>query len=705
MTAKIKKKLLFYIEPHPIRNLFSCFLNLEVRILIRTLLEQLPDEYDLRIFSNDVMITMIQHDIPEASAVCFRPTESESRRIYEYLRQWGDAAIEERNELVLGTSDITKFYCHILARIHDELYEFDRILAWSDNGAVKQFAYERGIVALFAELGPTRRPYCPTLYFDHEGTNGFASISQTDVEDLEPMAVVPHTVWSLAGNKRVYDEPLTLRPAAKEKEAKLVLKHPYIFVALQLADDLNTVLCSHYQRPVDFLQQIIKDFQGTEYDIVVKGHPGAALRAYNLKAQKEAEELAEKEAHVHFLANDVDEMETISWYVHAAAVVSINSSLSFEALLSGKKSYVAGDAVYNLSGLMNYTPERILAGEAESNQLDRMVSFLCGHYLHPASSVFETDLVYRLFDFYAEMMKQDQLGTREFWQQYAKRFSDGFQMLVPEEFREEDVPESHLPLVSVLIHPAYVPVGLVERASALAFQFQDRAGKPYVTKLQNGDWFECCIEQVVEKGSNLFVTGWAFERERKLPATQVLVFHDGKFLSRHRVMVARPDIRREHCLSEMMDFGFQFECPNVGRDNSRYDILLLAESGRVQLVRMPSIELAIETVAESGDARTGRNTGMLVYGVGAHLKDMLKWYPEITSHVLRVFDKDPKKAGRLAPGIGIPIEPLDAVRYLPDGTEIAIAAIRYFDEIVHDIHAIQPGIVCRNIDEVWMKYV
>jgi len=99
-----------------------------------------------------------------------------------------------------------------------------------------------------------------------------------------------------------------------------------------------------------------------------------------------------------------------------------------------------------------------------------------------------------------------------------------------------------------------------------------------------------------------------------------------------------------------------------------------------------------------------QKTGMFVYGVGAHLKDMLNWHPELRGHISRVFDKDPGKAGKLALDLGIPVEPLAAVKDLPRGTEVAVAAIRYLGEITKDIHAYQPDVVCRSIDDIWEEY-
>ena len=100
-----------------------------------------------------------------------------------------------------------------------------------------------------------------------------------------------------------------------------------------------------------------------------------------------------------------------------------------------------------------------------------------------------------------------------------------------------------------------------------------------------------------------------------------------------------------------------------------------------------------------------KEAGMIVYGQGAHLDDMLKWHPELAGSISRIIDKNPKKTGMMVPGIGVNIEPFAVLRDLPTGTEVAISAIKYMTEIEKEIHAIQPGVICRNIDEIWQEYV
>ena len=84
---------------------------------------------------------------------------------------------------------------------------------------------------------------------------------------------------------------------------------------------------------------------------------------------------------------------------------------------------------------------------------------------------------------------------------------------------------------------------------------------------------------------------------------------------------------------------------------------------------------------------------------------MLHWYPELAGKIARVIDKDPKKVGTIVDKVGVLVEPPEVLCDLPSGTEVAISAIRYLADITKDIHALQPGIICRDIDKIWQEYV
>ena len=97
--------------------------------------------------------------------------------------------------------------------------------------------------------------------------------------------------------------------------------------------------------------------------------------------------------------------------------------------------------------------------------------------------------------------------------------------------------------------------------------------------------------------------------------------------------------------------------------------------------------------------------GMIIYGYGAHILDMVKWHPELKNQIRCVVDKDTKKHGQYIEMLGCRIESPDILSDLPAGTEIAVAAIRYFSEIERDAHSYNPWLLVRNIDEIWREYM
>ena len=54
---------------------------------------------------------------------------------------------------------------------------------------------------------------------------------------------------------------------------------------------------------------------------------------------------------------------------------------------------------------------------------------------------------------------------------------------------------------------------------------------------------------------------------------------------------------------------------------------------------------------------------------------------------------------------GFQVFSLGDLRNLPAGTEIAISAIRYLKEITGEILALNAGLSCKSIDDVWQEYV
>ena len=94
-------------------------------------------------------------------------------------------------------------------------------------------------------------------------------------------------------------------------------------------------------------------------------------------------------------------------------------------------------------------------------------------------------------------------------------------------------------------------------------------------------------------------------------------------------------------------------------------------------------------------------SGLIVYGAGAHLQDMLSWHKDLAGCIARVVDKDESKIGELVEGLSCRVESPEVLKTLPAGTQVAISALRYYNEIVKELLALNPGLVCPDIDQVY----
>ena len=337
--------VLYWCEPHPIRNSFTEHAHIGQRIISALERDIMSGRLSMRLFSNNETVKKLLHDNPNSLGLLHRPTNEEQGQMMSLFSRWDDTAIAQWLELVRGKGSITEFYVSILKRLHAE-HPIDVILNWSENGAVRKFAKAQGIPVLYGELGPTRHPFAETMYFDTNGTNGNAALRK-DVRNRIKRAQtagevpLPAQMWLIQNdvsntapetNASLIDAAVNYKPEL----AKMLPQSPYLFVALQLADDLNTKLHSNFDTPRDFLEEAVKMACAAGYTLVVKGHPGAAVRPYNLRHEVEALEWLEAAMpDAVILTRDCGNVVSNYALANAAYSISINSSISFESMMLG----------------------------------------------------------------------------------------------------------------------------------------------------------------------------------------------------------------------------------------------------------------------------------------------------------------------------------------------------------------------------------
>lgn len=566
------RKILVYIEPHPVRNYFEEFYD--VGMLLCDSMHQLDQDrqYDFRYVSNDAVIDRLIVERPNLSYLSLRFTADENRKLNSFYGQWNLKTINEWLSLVKGDGEVSDFYVSVLDRLRQE-YQFDAILLWSDNGAVRKFGKKAGIPVLHAEFGPTRHPFHKTIYFDPLGTNGAAAVLSAPLEQLELKAEVPRDTWLTRQGKvwndekkvGVIDAPLTVEP---ELAADVYSSSPYIFIPLQLEDDLNTQLYSKYKTPEAFLKHVIPQALAAGLNVIVKGHPAAQGRTFNLIAETKALKFARTMGdRVRILPRNTSALQSMNVIMQSAAVITINSSVGFEALLLGKNTLLYGKAAFDI-GAKLYADNAALSIEGAVNadhaHLDRLTSFLCSHYLHPLESVTTGDALATVLD-YIFQSKEIDPTTAEYWKGWVAKIDYGYRWLSES---TSDV-STCKPGINV---GTLAGNRRIFEANARDFSILD--DKLLVSGTLNGrritaasiiikNSFMGFVDSLTvdegDEGQHLQIAGWSLDRHGFRPPLQILFCFDDKVISLHRVLTPRQDVAESIDRTIAVRCGFTFQ--------------------------------------------------------------------------------------------------------------------------------------------------
>ncbi len=516
-----------------------------------------------------------------------RPTSAEAAWIASFDRTWDKRAIDVWLALVEGRDEVSDGYLKILARVREE-FEFDVIVTWSENGAVRRMGGELGIPVVNLEYGPTREPFRKTFYMDAAGTNGHASVLAAPLDQLA-FNVVPAETWVAAQATGVgSDQQIGLVDAGTTVKLSgseyFIPARPYVFVPLQLADDLNTLMHSPYGSPLAFLQDVLPSYLKAGYDIVVKGHPGAAGRPYNLMREAEALRYAAALGErVQVVPRTLSAPGTINLIAQSSVVATINSSVGFEAILLGKNVALFGDAAYG-------TRASTAPGGVLHSQRDRWISFLCQHYFIPVDSLHSGGALITGLRVIVESYRQGALCTNDFWTRWVAEVSYGMRWATTGDANTPlhvpvSTPHTTLAGASHVLAAAHK---VVRREGNDVLVVGSDRGRQVVARARYADAeFIGFIDEVARSEKSILVRGWVVEREGQRPAVMILLCVDSEVVSWHRVAVDRTDVARHLDGNVTAKVGFIFEIPGAKAPPSADVRLLFVSSGnRAQQVAL-----------------------------------------------------------------------------------------------------------------------
>lgn len=393
-------RILFYVEPYPIRNSMLHFLDVakKAAFLIKNNVH-----FDLRIFSNSEtldQLSSITGLIEEKFLI--RPTREEAEIFRGHELDWDELGVANWQDLMQGIG-LSSVYEDILDDLWNR-FPFEAIIHWGENGAIEAFCKKKPIVKLAMELGCTREPFLESYVLDLLGTNGAASISKITIEQLAD--IVDNESMSASYALMAYSSSLDSLGYERQFEAfdselsSMLLKtrKKVAFLPLQLYDDANLLRFSSYKTVSEVVRDVVPSLIDAGYFVIVKPHPSAKHRI-NAKL----ENLAAK-ASISFTSDELywcdterGDFSNPRLLAVSDLVVTVNSSVGFEALYYDKTVVVLGDAIYKPKNLFP-TLDDVFSGSFDRGtyleKIGVLRKFFFEAYLIPRNIVKDSALFY-----------------------------------------------------------------------------------------------------------------------------------------------------------------------------------------------------------------------------------------------------------------------------------------------------------------------
>lgn len=418
-------RILLYVEPHPIRNSKTHFTDVAKEFL--PLLRSSP-RLDVRMFANGDTLKTLGDAADANEARLIRPTQDEEAMIDRYMVPWDGEGIPIWLTLMDGTGEVTKGYHALLQRIWNR-FPFDVIVHWGENGAITRFTDEHAVARVAMELGCTRPPFLSSLVMDLYGTNGAAVVPKLTIDNIrEIVAGRPmsrhEALFAYSENLETLGYEQQFRPLPTDLSERVSRADKVAFLPLQLYDDANLLRFSPYCTLQDVVMDVVPKLAQQGYTTIIKPHPAAKHRPdsnfQNLMARRSIQAWSDS----FIWWEEPGSNNTNAKLIEISDVVlTVNSSLGFEALYFDKTVVVLGDAIYKPQGLFP-TLDMLVEGTFDrKTYLERigyLRRFFLGGYLQPASIRNEpaafAQRVGLLVDLHHRHLGSPMDVAREFWQ-------------------------------------------------------------------------------------------------------------------------------------------------------------------------------------------------------------------------------------------------------------------------------------------------
>ena len=381
-------KVLLYIEPHPIRDSYSHFDDIARRFLPQLVTR---GDLDFRMFANAKTFEKLGADLLKPyDKRLIRSTAEEEAVLEQHMLEWQKDGTNLWLDLMRGHGEVSDEYLKILHRIW-QIFPFDVIVHWGENGAITRFLDDHPVTRIAMERGCTRAPFLESSIMDPYGTNGSAIVPRLAAEDLRE--IVGGDTMSSHDAIMAYSQSLETLPyeyqfsmISSKQLGQSIKGQRLVFLPLQLYDDANLLRFSPYRTLTDVVLDVVPRLAARGYKVLIKPHPASRHRPSATMANSLAHAaLREWLDHVVWCDQQDHNHSNTQLICLADFVVTVNSSVGFEALYFDKPVVVLGDAVYKPKNLFP-TLEQMLDGDFDNDAYQENIGYLrrffLGGYLH-----------------------------------------------------------------------------------------------------------------------------------------------------------------------------------------------------------------------------------------------------------------------------------------------------------------------------------
>ncbi len=401
------KTFLFWVEPFPIRDTMIHFKDI-INFFNKAIVSNTNKEIKSLIYSNNETIKEIAISHPKLLTNLLIPDEIEQCLYKECKVPWENDGINLWLNL-FKESELTERFVEIIIKLHKK-YKFDYIVYWGTNFAIQKASKLLKIGAIAMELGCSRIPFLDSVVADPFGNNGDSSISHSDISDFDLINSNNNDIDLLLSNNlnnRFYTERFEY--IKDNIFLKIDLNKRIFFLPLQLFDDANLLQYSSFKSIKEILEYILPKLDPENDIIIIKEHPASKFRKGAIYANLEAKTYSMQYENVVYLTDKYTEVNNSQLISLSDCIITVNSSVGFEALYFNKPVVVLGKATYKVNNVFP-TLENFLSNNFDINEyinkISKIRNFFLNHYLLNKLDLDNPNFLFNYLEFIGEMNKK-----------------------------------------------------------------------------------------------------------------------------------------------------------------------------------------------------------------------------------------------------------------------------------------------------------